>query len=162
MNLDYYQLYLKYKARYLLLKQNGGQVFTEDLIYDNYSDDKALDEIFVRLVKGSGEDMLYKKIIKIKVGDVKGVVSTKNYRTGRIDRHQVNRNTVENLLKDIKNIWNLPDPKTIPEYLLPNFSLYIRYGDKVWPNKNHQSRLSKSDDPEDVYDNTVTKILLFE
>lgn len=164
MNLKnkYYQLYMKYKAEYLQLKTQNGGKFVEDQIENSIdSNTSALDEIVIRLTNQSGDDVIYKKIIKVNVGSLKGYVNTKNYRLGTVNRHQVNRHEIQNLLNEIDLIWKLPAPEK--NFMPPEFRLSVTYGNNEWPDtEKKQSRLSKSDDPDDIYDDIVTKVLNFE
>lgn len=160
----YYKLYMKYKEEYLSLKkQIGGQVII-DLMGDDYLGDNALEEIVIKVINVSGDDIKYKKVIRVNVGDEKGTVYTKDYESGNINRHGVNRGEIERLLKDIDNVWDLPNPRT-NGYLRSRFLLSIIHGDNQWPNgraDRRTSRLSKSDDIDEVYDSAITNVLSFE
>jgi len=161
----YYKLYMKYKAEYLSLrKQFGGQVIL-DLMGDEYTGDNALEEIVVKLINTTGDDLNYKKVIRVNPGDEKGTIYTKDYDSGNINKRTVNRGEVEKLLRDIKKVWELPDPQTNQGIISSNFSLSLIHGDNEWPNgklDRNMQRMSKSDDPQDAYDNVITQVLSFE
>lgn len=160
---NYYRLYMKYKAKYLLFKkQYGGQVII-DLTGDEYSGDNALEEIVIKVINVVGDKIKYKKVIRVNAMDEKGTVYTKDYETGDINRRTVNRGEIERLLKEIDKVWDLPNPRM--NGILPSkFLLSIIHGENQWPNgkpERRESRLSKSDDPDEIYDNAVTSVLSF-
>lgn len=162
-NTDYYKQYMLYKAKYFLLKkQKGGQV-TFDPMDDNYLGNNSLKEIMIKMVDKSGDNIQYKKIIRVKAGDEKGTVYTKDFNAQIVNKRDIDRGEIEKLLSKIDSVYQLPNPNNSD--IVSSFDLYIKYGNKIWPNNVHnnknQSREIVSFDQQDIYNNIVTQILSF-
>ena len=160
----YYEYYRKYKNKYINLKNKiGGQVII-DPEQDDVLRDNALEEIVIKVINTFGDELKYKKVIRVKAGDEKGYVTTNDYETGNANRHYVNRGEIEKLLKDINKVWDVPNPKN-NDFISSQYILSIEHGDKKWPNgdpERRTSRLTKSDDPDEIYETAVTNVLSFE
>ena len=108
-NRDYHKLYMKYKAKYLSLRNDkvGGQVRL-DLIDDDYLNMNSLEGIFIRVTDSTSTGLAYEKVIKVKSMDEKGTISTKDYESNKKRTRDINRGDVEKLVKDINKLWKLP------------------------------------------------------
>lgn len=162
-SIKYYSLYMKYKAQYLSLKQQtGGQVVIDPMI-DDVLNDNSLENITIKIIDKSNDNINYKKIIKVNAGDEKGTIHTKDYDSNISHNYDIDRGEVEKLLKEINHIWDLPNRYSDST---SNFDLYIKHGDKIWPNKNIsrfvKTRKNKKIDSQDIYNDIVTRVLSFE
>lgn len=161
-NSKYYPLYMKYKAKYLSFKNKlyGGQVIF-DLEADDFLNDNSLEDIYIKAIDKSNNQVLYEKIIEVKKRDESGIVYSIDYESGNETSLDVNRGEIEKLMEDIKKIWELPASGV----LYSGFLLYIKLGNKVWTNSKRPkvSRLQpSSSDQQDIYNDIMTSILSFE
>lgn len=183
MNDKYYSLYMKYKLKYLTLKDNkqkgAGVIFSP--MYDDYVGDNALKEIIIRAVKfKSKNDIIYDKIIQVEAGFETGTIYYYDHDTGKSRKYSVNRGQIEELLDNIRDIWDLPESNN--KAYDSEYSVYVKHGDDIWQNdiSSEQKRfipitnlqpveLTQKEqalritlDQEDEYNDIVSNILGFE
>ena len=134
----------------------GGEVVID--AEDDELLDNALEEIQIRVIQHTNGEVTYKKSIHVRQNDEKGYITDRDYETGRVHQHYVDRGQIEQLVDRISHIFGLTARKS-------DYSVRIRHGDREWssdigaPLKRSQKRVQNQSD---IYSDIVTNILSFE